>query len=521
MVYQETMQALFEPAFAKYQSRVAIKYEGREYTYQHVNQAANRLSHALQRSGVGPGDRVALVMKNCPEFLISDLAIMKAGAGKVPLNDMLGEREMKYMLQDSGAKVVIVAPEFYRRVAKMKAELPALKEIIAITDDEHLPQGFTPWSRFTDGESDENPSPRAIPEDLYILGYTGGTTGNPKGVVHTQRNGYLNLCSHLIETGMTYGERVLLTTPLPHSAGSFALTGLLRGATIVLEKAFNPKRVLEQIETENITFTFMVPTMIYRVLDELKEANFNVSSLRTIIYGAAPITAARLKEGLDQFGPVFLQFFGQSECPNFITKLEKEDHTLEPGYIHRLRSCGRPVTMTDVQVVNENAEPVATGEEGEIICRSPYVMNEYFNLPEKTSETIRDGWLFTGDVGKIDGDGFVYLLDRKKDMIISGGMNIYTTEVEDVIQKHPDVAQTAVIGVPDENWGEMVLAFVIPNGEALKTDELTSFCKQHLSSYKRPKRFELTKEFPLTPYGKIDKKALRKPYWDQQGRSVN
>lgn len=516
------MQVLFEQVFSNYKDNIAVKYGNQSYTYNQIERIANRCSHAMQQLGIGPNDRCALLMSNCTEMIITDLAIIKTGSGKVPLNSMLGEKEISYILKDSEAKIVFVGPNFFDVVQSNLDHLPNLKYIVGLAEREECPPEFIPLSEFITEQQEENPEQRALPDDLCLLAYTGGTTGQPKGVVHSQRNGYINLCSHLIETGIKEGERMLLTTPLAHSAGLFAQTGLLRGATIVIEKSFDPLRVLEIIEKEKITFTFMVPTMIYRVLDQLDEKKDSVvSSIKTIAYGAAPITVERLKKGLDVFGSVFLQFFGQTECPNFITRLSKEDHTLNPNTIHRLQSCGRPVVMTNVQIVDSEGREVPIGEEGEIVCRSPYVMNEYYKLPGKTAETIKEGWLYTGDVGKMDEDGYVYLLDRKKDMIISGGLNVYTTEVENVIQQHPGVRQVVVIGVPHDDWGEAVMAMIIPENKAVEKDDIAEFCVKNLSNYKRPKQITFVDEFPLTPFGKIDKKALRKPYWEQLGRQVN
>ena len=519
-MYRETMQSIFEQAFANYKDRVAIKFQNQEFTYSQLERVANRCSWAMIERGIEPGDTCGLLMSNCPEMVIADLAIMKAGSGKVPLNALLGENEIKYILKDSEAKILFVGANFFDIILRLKNDLPKLDYIVGISDPKDCPSEFIPWSYFISLQSDENPTPKSKPEDLCLLAYTGGTTGLPKGVFHNQRNGYINLCSHLIESEIRDGEKILVSTPLAHSAGLFTQTGWLRGATIVIEDGFNPTRILEIIEREKITFTFMVPTMIYRLLDQLKEKKYDVSSLNTIIYGAAPITVERLKEGMSAFGPVFVQFFGQTECPNFITKLSKEDHSLDPGKVDRLKSCGRPVLMSAVKVIDSEGKPVKIGEEGEIVVQSPYIMNEYYKLPDKTEETVRDGWLHTGDIGKIDEDGFVYLLDRKKDMIISGGFNVYSTEVENAIQKHEDVSQVAVIGVPDEDWGEAVIAIVIPKREGAIKEEIIQFCGRYLSKYKRPKRIEFRSDFPLTPYGKIDKKELRKQYSDLSKRQL-
>jgi fatty-acyl-CoA synthase/long-chain acyl-CoA synthetase len=266
----------------------------------------------------------------------------------------------------------------------------------------------------------------------------------------------------------------------------------------------------------------MVPTMIYRVMDQIHGRKLDFSNLRTILYGAAPITLERLKQGLEIFGPVFTQLFGQSEAPNFITRLKKSDHSLEPSKENRLRSCGQPVLMAQVKIVDEDGLEVPRGVEGEIIAKTPYNMIGYHEAPDKTAETLKDGWLYTGDVGMMDEEGYVYLLDRKKDMIISGGFNVYTSEVENVIQQHPEVSQVAVIGVPHPDWGEAVMAVIVPSRSNPPTEEsILDFCNRYLSKYKRPKKILFADSLPLTAYGKIDKKALRKPFWEKAERNIN
>jgi fatty-acyl-CoA synthase/long-chain acyl-CoA synthetase len=263
--------------------------------------------------------------------------------------------------------------------------------------------------------------------------------------------------------------------------------------------------------------------MIYTLLDDPALNETDTSSLETLIYGAAPMTPARLREGLAEFGPVFTQFYGQTEVPNLITVLGKEEHRIavKEDQEQRLGSAGQPTLMADVKIVDtETGEQQPTGREGEILASAPFVMDEYWNLPEKTAETVEDGWVHTGDIGKRDEDGYVYLLDRKSNMIISGGMNIYSTDVEDVLITHPNVAQVAIIGVPDEKWGEAVTAIIVPDGEVTEAD-IHDFADDELGDYKRPKHVEFRDELPKTPYGKIDKKALREPFWDDSDRSIN
>jgi len=500
---------------------VAVTVEGSEYTYGELDQRSNAVANALANRGVEPGDRVALMMSNCLGYMIADLAVLKAGAVKLPLNDMLTEDEFEYMLSDSGTETVIAGAEFTDTLSSLDASVDTLKRGIAIDSDSEQFDSLSDLE--SEGDTAAPPSISISPEDPVGHFYTGGTTGDPKGVIHSHDNFLQNVYAHITELDLTGDDTLLLMTPLPHSAGLFLWAGMLLGAESVIRPGFDPEQSLRDIEEHEVTWSFLVPTMIYTILDEPALDTTDTSSLETLVYGAAPMTPARLEEGLAEFGPVFTQFYGQTEVPNIITILSKKEHrnALEEGQEQRLSSAGQPALMADVKIVDtETGERQPTGREGEILASAPYVMDEYWGLPEKTAETIEDGWVHTGDVGKRDEDGYVYLLDRKSNMIISGGMNVYSTDVEDVLAKHPAVAQVAVIGVPDKKWGEVVTAIVVPDGGATEADIL-EFADNKLGDYKRPKQVDFSDELPKTPYGKIDKKALREPYWDDSDRSIN
>lgn len=517
-----TLNHLFQNALTHHGEKTGVVFEGKRLKYSELLKAANRVSRALMKHGVQPNVPVALMMSNCLEFVIVDMGLNLTGGTKIPLNDMLGEKEIKYILQDSEAKVAIVGPNFLEIVKKIKPDLSHLETVIAVMDEAECPPDMISWHRFQANESEENILLDVLPQDRALIAYTGGTTGLPKGVVHSQENMALNLFAHVMEMELSDNERILIMSPLPHSAGMVMQAGIIKGAVHFIEKGFNPQLVIDRLEQDRVTVTFMVPTMIYRVMDQMKDRKYNFSSLRTILYGAAPITVNRLKQGLELFGPVFTQLYGQTEAPNFITRLKKSDHLLTNDKVKRLRSCGQPVLMSKVKIVDENGNEVAAGVEGEIIAKTTYTMIGYHKLPEKTAETLKDGWLHTGDVGMKDEDGYIYLLDRKKDMIISGGLNIYTTEIENIIQRHPDVSQVAVIGVPHSDWGEAVLAVIVPKANANPTKQsINEFCSQELAKYKRPKEIQFFEALPLTPYGKIDKKALRQPFWEGAGRNIN
>ncbi|MCO1658547.1 AMP-binding protein [Pseudonocardia humida] len=498
-----TLRQLFVGALDRFGDRPAVVAGGRTWSYAELVRDANRLAHVLVAAGVGPGTPVAIMMSNRAEYLVADQAVLRVGAAKVPVNDMLSTSEIGYALRDSGA-VVALADEGLVDAA-LAAGSPALSTVIVTGDP--VP-GTGSWDEVLAGAPDTGPPDVAVSgSDVGLIAYTGGTTGRQKGVVHTQRGLAVNILAHVIEMGLLDDERLLLTSPLPHSAGYLTQAGLLKGALHFVERRFDPDLVLDRIERDRATFLFMVPTMIYRVLDRAEGREVDLSSLRTILYGAAPITLERLEQGLRRFGPVFMQLYGQTEAPNFLTRLTREDHDL--AHPERLTSCGRATALAGIAVLDDDGEPVATGQAGEVCARAPYVMSGYLGMPDKSAETLRGGWLHTGDLGRLDAEGYLHLLDRKHDMIISGGMNVYSTEVENVVQACPGVAQVAVVGIPHPDWGEAVVALVVPTADGFDEPATIAACRAELAAYKRPKAYRTVAELPVTAFGKIDKKALR------------
>lgn len=510
--YPLTVKQLLTSASERFAHRVALVHDGRSYTYGELADRANQLGHLLLRLGVTPGQPVAMLLPNGPDYVIADQAIARIGAARVALTEMLSPKEVAHCLGDCGAAVAIAGASMIDAAAESGSA--SLHTIITV-------DGAAPSGDFSIGVKitpiDEALAlPTTLPDsdpaedDLGLIIYTGGTTGQPKGVMHLQRRLALNLCSHVIEMGLQDDERLLLMSPLPHSAGFLLQAAFLRGATVFLEHKFDPERTLQRIADDRVTYLFMVPTMIYRVLDAAEGRTLDLGSLRTILYGAAPITADRLRQGLAVFGPVFMQLYAQSEAPNFITRLRREDHTTDPAGAHRLASCGQAVAMAEVRVVDDDGADVPVGEIGEVIASTPYTMVGYNNRPDATASTLRDGWLFTGDIGRLDEDGYLYLLDRKNDMVISGGMNVYTTEVEAAIADVDGVQQVAVVGVPHPDWGEAVVAYVVTDDDAeAVTARVIATCRTDLATYKVPKQVHIVDELPTTVFGKIDKKALR------------
>ncbi|WP_417547734.1 AMP-binding protein [Marinobacter segnicrescens] len=509
-----TLKSLYTGALSRFGSRCALTMKGERLTYGDLLEQSVRAGNGLIDLGVRPGTPVAIAMANCLEFAIADQGVIQAGAIKVPLNDMLSDDEVLYILADAGVRVAIVDARRVSLLEARRSQLPDLETVIVVGDSAPCPNGMVPWRGFLAGARPEYTQVDITPDQLAFIGYTGGTTGKPKGVMHSQQNVYLNLLSHLTELGLQDDERLLLTSPLPHAAGMLLLTGLLKGATHFIEPGFDPATVIRRISDDRVTLTFMVPTMIYRLLDWLDEQSGpapDLRALRTMLYGAAPITVDRLQQGLATFGPVFMQLYGQTEAPNFITRLRREDH--DPAHPERLLSCGQPATMSRVRIVDDLGNDVPVGESGEVTTLTPYNMLGYHQLPEKTASTLVDGWVHTGDIGRLDAEGYLYLLDRKNDMIISGGMNVYTSEVENALQPCEGVAQVAVVGLPDPDWGEAVTAFVVPQPDASPdTAGLLAHCKATLSKYKVPKAIHLVDSLPVTAYGKLDKKVLRQQW---------
>lgn len=515
-----TLNEFFHNLFDNHGDRVAVHFQSHKLTYNELRKQANRLSHGLNKCGVKSNTRVALLLSNIPEYVISELGIYFSGGTKVPLNDMLGESEIQYILNDSDAEVLIVEEKFFSIIENLQMRLPKIKATVGVGSKDKLPNSFLPWETFLSNELETKLDISTKPSDLSLILYTGGTTGKPKGVVHTHQSTIFTYLSIAFETNMREDEKILLTTPLPHAAGLYLYAGFIKGAQIYIESKFDVENVLNHIEKNKITFLSTVPTTLYRMFDFMEGKEYDVSSIRTIQYGTAPIAAPRLQQGLDIFGQVFLQIYGLTETQSAATWLKKEDHRTEEAYTKLLKSCGKSTAMSQIRIVDEYGNEVDTGKEGEITVKALTNTIGYHKLPEKTAETIIDGWLHTGDVGVLDEKGYLYLLDRKKDMIISGGMNVYSSEVENVIQKHPDVRQVAVIGVPDADWGESVTAFIIPKSDQINIDGLIKYCKENLSKYKVPKTINIVETLPLTHYGKIDKKSLRAPYWELETRNI-
>ncbi|MEF8790866.1 MAG: AMP-binding protein [Haloarculaceae archaeon] len=511
-----TAQGLLRRACEKHADRPVATFEGETWTYGEAWERGGRLASALADRGIERGDHVGVMMSNQLDYLTANFACVRGGFVNVPMNDMLTPEEFSYMLSDSGARAAVAGGNFTDTLADLEPDLPDLDLSVAVENPAEGQASLETLLSEAGGTHDAEVGP----DDMLRLSYTGGTTGRPKGARHTHGILAMDMMAHVMALEIRDAEEILITTPLPHAAGYMHLGALTQGAHLTVTDGFDPEEFLGIVDGDPITWTFLVPTQIYRLLDHEALESTDLSDLETVVYGAAPITAERLAEALEAFGDVFVQVYGQTEMPDIGMVLPKGDHVMgEP----QVESCGKPAAMVDVGIVDPEADELVfrePGEAGELVMRSPYVMDGYHGKPEKTAETLVDGWLRTGDVARRDEAGYVYLLDRASDMIISGGMNVYTTEVEDALDEHPRVKQVAVIGVPHEDWGEAVHAVVVPEGD-LTAEELTEFADGTLSAYKKPKSVEFVEEIPTTPYGKMDKKALREPYWKDADREIS
>ncbi len=489
-------------------------------TYDEVFAGIRATGRALLGLGLGQDDRVAFVMADSPDLLEVMYGALWAGLTIVPLNARLALGDHVYMVGDSRVRALVFDAANAERGHEIVDQCDV--EFAIATDDAAVPAGGHLLSRLKSGEGGGGGAPVVDVDRECWIQYTGGTTGFPKGALHSHRSMLSALYSCAFELDARPGEVSVHVAPLTHSGLVYVLPVWARGGTNVVLGGFDPAKLLDTIERERVTSTLMVPTMLYVLLDVPGIGDRDLSSLRTITYGAAPIGPDRLEQALDVFGPIFLQVYGQTEAPAQITVLSKNDHVRALEDRDLLRSCGRPVTIADVRCADDDLVTVADGEPGEIVVRGPHLTLGYVNKPDETAEALREGWLCTGDVGLRDEQGYFYIVDRKKDMIVSGGFNVYPKEIEQMLFSHPAVADVCVVGVPDEKWGEAVKAVVVAaEGADPAAEDLIAFVKERKGSVVAPKTVDFVDAIPLTSVGKHDKKALRDAYWAGRERAVN
>ncbi len=496
----------------------AIEFDGRTLTFGELDARSSRLANALAAAGVDPGDRVAFLDKNGIEYFEVTFALAKLNAVNVAVNWRLAPAEIAQILNDAGAKVLIVGREFVPHAEKIEPDIALVSTVIAI--------GGHPRWRDYEGLVASNdatdPGIEADGQDVAFQLYTSGTTGLPKGVMLTNDNFFKGVMNVTDSWRFSPDSVNLAAMPMFHIGGSgWAMVGLFHGCQTVLLRDVDPARVLQLIPEFGVTNAFIVPAVIQFLLQMPAVRDTDFSSLRAIVYGASPITDATLTNAMQVFGCEFIQVYGLTETTGAITQLDPGDH--DPARPKLLRSCGKPFPWVEVRIVDpESGVDVPDGIVGELWTRSPQNMLGYWaNEPATRAALTDDGWFKTGDAGYRDADGFLFLHDRVKDMIVSGGENIYPAEVENVLAKHPDVADVAVIGVPDDKWGEAVKAVVVRTPESDATgQDLITFAREHLAGFKLPKSIDFTNALPRNPSGKLLKREIRAPYWEGAERQI-
>jgi acyl-CoA synthetase (AMP-forming)/AMP-acid ligase II len=485
---------------------VALMFEGRTITHREFAERVFRLAQGLRRLGVGRGDRVAVLSQNRPEYMEAYAAAELGGWTTVTINYRLAAPEVAYIIADSMPKVLIVEHELLPRVdADSLAKLDHVLTLDAAGPD-------LSYEATLAAASPEDLQLPVEGDDTAFLIYTSGTTGRPKGVMLSHRGQMQSARISAIEALVQPTDRFALTMPLYHiGARNLWLKHSLFGCPIVLHRAFRPAEFMASIRDREATGTLLAPTM----LSDMLEAGANrdtLPSLRKIIYSAAPMPEPLLRRALSAFGPIFAQVYGMTESGGPGCTLHAHQHEPDgpPNVARRLRSAGQPMIGVDVRTVRSDGSECAPDEPGEIVIRSDALMSGYWNNPSATADTLRGGWLHTGDVGQTDADGFVYVVDRLKDMIISGGENIYSREVEDALMGHPGVAEAAVVGAPHPRWGEAVVAFVVPRaGQQPAAEAIAQHCRGAIASYKCPRDIRFIEALPKLPNGKIEKYKLR------------
>jgi long-chain acyl-CoA synthetase len=505
-----------------YPEKIGVVGGDTRLNFAQLNSRVNRLANALPDLGLNRGDRFAVLNPNCYQYVEFYFAAAKAGTPIVPLNYRYGKDELTHVLNDSGAGVLFFGSQYTPLVDQLAGEVETVHHVICIDDDPpnekpEIKSDAKTYSEILETAPDSEPSvPSPDEDDTVVLGYTGGTTGRPKGVMTTHRN-IIASCYHtVIERFLRHDTVFLNVPPLFHAGDANSMFAFsLLGATNVILDAFDPKKLLKTIETHRVTHVLLVPSMILLLLRFTEIEKYDLSSLQVVYYGTAPMAVEPLKKAMKAFGCGFSQTYGATETFVPISILKPEDHVLEGSEqaFDRMGSAGREVVGVEVKIVDENDNEVPDGEIGEVIVRGNNVMKGYWKLPEMTREALRNGWYHTGDMGKMDSDRYLYIVDRKNDMIISGGENISAKEIENVLFTHPAVADAAVIGVPDDIWGEAVKALVIKKeGLDVGEDELIDHCKNRLASYKKPKSIDFVDELPRSTAGKVLKRVLRDAY---------
>jgi acyl-CoA synthetase (AMP-forming)/AMP-acid ligase II len=486
-------------------------------TFAQFNSRVNRLINGLHSMGVKKGDGIGILSWNCLEYADVYGAAMKGGFIISPFNPRLQASELEYLISYSEVNTLFVGRELIEMVSQLRPRFPKVKNYISL---ETSAPGMISHHDLLLAHSEEEPDVQVKEEDPFLIFYTSGTTGTPRGALYTEGRNIENTRTKAIELGLEVGDKHIMILPLFHIGGyshfwAFFYAG---GSNVIMQqRSFDPIATLQSIQEEKATDIHIIPTHLVTMLTLPNIEKYDLSSLKRIWYAASPMPTELLRRGMERFGAIFMQGYGQSESGPDITFMSKKSHhvldkSLEEQKV--LASCGQPCVGVHVRIVDENNNDVKPYTIGEIALQSKTVMVEYWHKPDETCDVMVDGWLHTGDMGYYDQQGYIYIVDRKKDMIITGGENVYPREIEEVLYRHPAVAEAVVIGVPDELWVERVHAVVVlKEGQHAAGDEIMKFCKHHLARYKVPKSVEFVESLPKNPQGKILKRELREKYW--------
>lgn len=509
---------LFDQASRRWGDRIALSDGSRSVSYATLDSRTLRLGQALLALGLHKGDRIASLQYNAIEAIEIDVMAARFGFVRTFLNARSDTAAHVHALNDCGAKLLFVGPEFAKQVAEARSLIPAVETFVSIGHDSLWADEY---EALIGRAARSRPPDDVMPQDWHGIYYTSGSTGKPKGVVLDQRNWLVLVRNHLTDLFATASETdvVLHAAPLSHGSGAFVWAHLVRGARQHVMRRFKAEEAMETIHREGVTTSFLAPTMVSKLLDADPRDSGRHSRLHTVVYGGAPMPAERVTEALKRWGPVFAQIYGQWEAPQYFTWLSQRAHeeALRDNNLQRLASAGVPATFTRVGVMDDSGRMLAPGESGEIVTAGDHLMVGYLNRPEETSKIRAGIWQRTGDIGHIDEQGFCHLVDRKNDVIVTGGSNIYPREIEEILYTHPEVKEALAFGVPDAVWGEKVHALVVPRTAPPPPDAFLHWCSLHLAVDKRPRSVEFVAELPKSDYGKILRREIRARYW--QGRS--
>jgi len=481
------------------------------------NARVNRLIHALHSMGVKEGDGIGILSWNCLDYADVYGAAMKGGFIISPLSHRLQASELEYLINYSEINTLFVGREFLEMVSQLRSRFPKVKNCISL---EISGPGMISYHDLLLAHSEEEPDVQVKEEDPFLIFYTSGTTGTPRGALYTEGRNIENTRTKALQLGVETGDKHIMILPLFHIGGysHFWAFFYVGGSNVIMpQRSFDPASTLQAVQDEGATDLHIVPTHLVTMLALPNINQYDLRSLKRIWYAASPMPTELLRKGMERFGPIFMQGYGQSESGPEITFFPKKSHQVvgKPQEEQKvLASCGQPCMGVHVRIVDENNDDVKPQRVGEVVVQSKMVMVQYWHKPDETREVMVDGWLHTGDMGYYDQRGYIYLVDRKKDMIVTGGENVYPREVEEVLYRHPAVAEAAVIGVPDDLWIERVHAVILlKEGQQATDNEIIEFCKQHLAHYKAPKSVVFVESLPKNPQGKILKREIREKYW--------